>query len=253
MSELIIIQDRGQKGTGMEDATENEIEENLRRIEALFKEVAYEYPGSKTYLDNLDDDYEVLDELCTYWLEVAERTFKRKGNYVEFVSPGSSGFTFHDLSELLAEYADYVGISGAEVIAHFYQRLELNCFDLEEKDKQKIRFADHVEWFKRSAIFLRRLRAVAIRKATARGQDHPGDEWLIVTESAKRFIQKTNSIRINPMTLGTAKKRISEACSKGKIVNRGKGSERRIDPDSLSTYILLERDKILEKAEAEYE
>jgi len=72
----------------------------------------------------------------------------------------------------------------------------------------------------------------------------PPDDWITVTEAAKRMIDLEVVPKIDPEK---AKARISKACG-SQIKCAGKGNFRRIDPGSLSIWLLDQRKKDLDKA-----
>lgn len=73
--------------------------------------------------------------------------------------------------------------------------------------------------------------------------DAPFDEWPSVTAAAEQHVTD-----IDGMTIEHAKVKISRACSQGRIETNGRrGTDRRLNPDSLATWRLAEREKYLSK------
>lgn len=80
----------------------------------------------------------------------------------------------------------------------------------------------------------------------------PPQPWLSVTEAAKLHIQDlppAANEEERRQQLLTARASISRACSEGKIVCIGEGTSRRLNPDSLATWRLIQRDRYLRDAD----
>ena len=88
-----------------------------------------------------------------------------------------------------------------------------------------------------SALVVRRLRGHEARS------DEPVS-GLTVTRAARKMVSEGI---VDGLTLKNARSRISRACNDGKIEHTGKGPDRRIDRDSLSTWLLGVRDVELER------
>jgi len=67
------------------------------------------------------------------------------------------------------------------------------------------------------------------------------EDWLTVSDAARLYVHEME----DTVPFSTAKSRISKKCNNGKIHCKGKGSARRVQPDSLNTFILCCRDKAL--------
>ena len=67
--------------------------------------------------------------------------------------------------------------------------------------------------------------------------------WLKVSEAAKRLCDQID----NTISFTSAKARVSKACNTGILTCKGKGIQRRIEPDSLDSFILKIRNKALEE------
>lgn len=73
--------------------------------------------------------------------------------------------------------------------------------------------------------------------------------WLTTTEAAALHVHECGELgddtALHASSLKTASMRILRACRAGVIRSRGDGRDRRIDPDSLATWRLDERDALL--------
>lgn len=68
----------------------------------------------------------------------------------------------------------------------------------------------------------------------------PPERWLTVTEAAVAHMSD-----IDGLTLAVAKANVSRACREEKLVSRGEGTLRRIEPKSLAAWRLAERERNL--------
>jgi hypothetical protein len=99
------------------------------------------------------------------------------------------------------------------------------------------------------AAMVDHLRGTGLPSVTLRIDLHRADpsqtqpEWLTVTEAAKRHLDD-----VDGMTLARAKVKISRACEAGLIIARGRGRDRRVDPVSLDSWRLTERERDLNQA-----
>lgn len=80
----------------------------------------------------------------------------------------------------------------------------------------------------------------------------PSPPWLSVTEAAELHLEDlppAQDERERHKQLLTARANISRACSEGKIACVGEGPARRVNPNSLAAWRLMQRDRYLRDAD----
>lgn len=100
-------------------------------------------------------------------------------------------------------------------------------------------YKQHDEWDREAKSARKADAPSSATPENATNAAHASDDWLTVTEAATRLCKEMDGTVLPK----AAKPRISKACTSGKIKSTGSGTKRRIDPDSLNTFILDERNK----------
>ncbi len=116
---------------------------------------------------------------------------------------------------------------------------------IHEDTRQRQWYGTHRSPRLRLDEFLEPLQELIRRIEVARPTVQRNNTWLTVTEAA-RF---AHAQEVNTRNENAWKTAISRACAAGKIHCKGEKGNRRIDRDSLNTFIVKEREKYLESEE----